>query len=191
LSDVATYSFYPTKNMTTGEGGMVTTRDPALARAVSLLRNHGMGKRYHHERVGTNARMTDIGAAIGRVQLGKLKERNLRRREIAAVYDVHLPAAVHTPTVAPATTHVYHQYTIRTERRDHFVAVCEEARIGYGIYYPIPCHQQRAFAAFKTETRLSATERAAAEVLSIPIRPDLSDREVEQVVDAITVGSKT
>ena len=191
LSDLATYSFYPTKNMTTGEGGMVTTRDPALADAVSLLRNHGMEKRYHHDRVGTNARMTDISAAIGRVQLRKVKAWNQRRREIAAVYDQHLADAVHIPTAAPATTHVFHQYTIRSERRDHFVTVCEEAGIGYGIYYPIPCHRQRAFAAYQTETPLPETERAAAEVLSIPIRPDLGDWEVERVVDAVAVGSKT
>lgn len=190
LSDLATYSFYPTKNMTTGEGGMVTTNNAELARAVALLRNHGMPQRYHHERVGTNARMTDISAAIGRVQLSKVEGWNERRRSIADVYDLHLPSAVRTPITAPGTQHVYHQYTIRSERRNHFVSVCEEAGIGYGIYYPIPCHRQPAFVAYSEKASLPETESAADQVLSIPIRPDLTDREVEQVVDAITVGGK-
>jgi len=191
LSDLATYSFYPTKNMTTGEGGMVTARDPELARAVALLRNHGMERRYHHDRVGMNARLTDIAAAIGRVQLTRLDGWNERRRQIAAIYDLHLAGVVDVPRAAPGVRHVYHQYTIRTERRDEVASVCETAGIGYGIYYPIPCHQQLAFAEYRTDPPLPETERAAKEVLSIPIRPDLTDREVEQVVDAIAVGVKT
>ncbi len=191
LSDLATYSFYPTKNMTTGEGGMVTTRDPVLARAVSLLRNHGMEQRYHHDRVGTNARMTDIAAAMGRIQLGKLEGWNGRRRRTAAVYDLHLAGTVSIPQNAPTTHHVYHQYTIRSERRDHFASACEDAGIGYGIYYPIPCHLQKAFARYKNDSPLPETEQAADEVLSVPIRPDLTDREVERVIDAIETGGKT
>lgn len=191
LSDLATYSFYPTKNMTTGEGGMITTNNDELAQNLALLRNHGMERRYHHDRIGTNARMTDIAAAIGRVQLQKLSDWNKRRRQTASIYDIHLPGSVCTPTTAPGTEHVYHQYTIRSDRRDHFVSVCEEAGVGYGIYYPIPCHLQPAFADFRTDSPLPATERAAEEVLSIPIRPDLTDREVEQVVDVITMGGKT
>jgi hypothetical protein len=100
LSDLSTYSFYPTKNMTTGEGGMVTGRDAELVARVKLLRNHGMKQRYHHDIIGGNARMTDLGAAIGRVQLRHVEDWNARRRQIASVYDLHLAGIVTTPRVA-------------------------------------------------------------------------------------------
>ncbi len=191
LSDLSTYSFYPTKNMTTGEGGMVTGRDPELVAAVKLLRNHGMERRYQHDSIGTNARLTDIGAAIGRVQLQKLAAWNERRRAIAELYDVHLAGVVTTPTAGANVEHVYHQYTVRSDRRDLLIAACDAAGVGYGIYYPIPCHRQRAFASFAGAADLAETDRAAAEVLSIPIRPDLSDEEVERVIDAIIKGAKS
>ncbi|MDJ0952947.1 MAG: DegT/DnrJ/EryC1/StrS family aminotransferase [Acidimicrobiia bacterium] len=190
-SDLATYSFYPTKNMTTGEGGMITGHDPELIAMVKLLRNHGMERRYHHDLVGTNARMTDLAAAIGRIQLRKLNAWNRRRREIAAIYDLHLAGVVRIPWVAPDTEHVYHQYTLRTERRGEIIASCEEAGVGYGIYYPIPCHRQRAFASIGRGPNLPETDHAAAEVLSLPMRPDLTDEEIERVIDAITKGAKT
>ena len=190
LSDLSTYSFYPTKNMTTGEGGMVTARDAELAAAVALLRNHGMDKRYHHDRVGMNARMTDIAAAIGRVQLAKLQDWNQRRRTIAAIYDLHLAGTVEIPRLAAGVHHVYHQYTVRTERRDHFTAVCDREGIGYGIYYPIPCHRQPAFADHAPDRLLPETDRAANEVVSLPIRPDLTDAEVDRIVETIVTGGK-
>jgi dTDP-4-amino-4,6-dideoxygalactose transaminase len=190
LSDLSAYSFYPTKNMTTGEGGMVTgTGD--LIEKVRLLRNHGMAQRYHHDIIGTNARMTDLGAAIGRVQLGKLAGWNERRREIAAAYDLHLAGVVKTPTVAPDTVHVYHQYTIRSSRRDNIIESCREAEIGFGIYYPIPCHRQAAFRQYATGRELPTTDRVAEEVLSLPMRPDLTDNEIERVIDAVNKGAKS
>ena len=190
LSDLSTYSFYPTKNMTTGEGGMVTSRNPDLIEAVRLQRNHGMQRRYHHDLVGTNARMTDIGAAIGRVQLKKIAGWNERRRAIAEIYDLHLAGIVGTPPVVANADHVYHQYTIRSEQRDAIVARCEEVGVGYGIYYPIPTHRQTAFARYATRRELVETDRAAATVLSIPIRPDLRQEDIEIVIDTITTGAK-
>lgn len=190
LSDLSTYSFYPTKNMTTGEGGIVTGHDHELIAKVKLLRNHGMEQRYHHDIIGTNARMTDMAAAIGRVQLGRIAAWNARRREIAAIYDLHLAGVVKTPFTASETEHVYHQYTVRSERREHIIESCRESGVGYGIYYPIPCHRQQAFRSFATEQELVETDRAAAEVLSVPIRPDLTETEVERVIDAITKGAK-
>jgi dTDP-4-amino-4,6-dideoxygalactose transaminase len=190
LGDLATYSFYPTKNMTTGEGGMVTGRDAELIGKVKLLRNHGMEQRYHHDLIGTNARMTDIGAAIGRAQLRKLSGWNDRRREIAAIYDTHLSGMVTTPSVATATIHVYHQYTIRSERRDDIIARCRDHGVGYGIYYPIPCHRQKAFRNGVVPD-LPETDRAADEVLSLPIRPDMTESEIERVIDAVTKGAKS
>jgi dTDP-4-amino-4,6-dideoxygalactose transaminase len=190
LSHLSTYSFYPTKNMTTGEGGMVTGRNSDLVARVKLLRNHGMEKRYHHDIVGTNARMTDMGAAIGRVQLRSIEQWNARRREIASIYDLHLAGVVTTPRVVATAEHVYHQYTLRSDRRKKIIASCEEAGVGYGIYYPIPCHRQEAFRHFASDQELAGTDRAAAEVLSVPIRPDLTDSEIERVIDAITKGAK-
>ena len=190
LSALSTYSFYPTKNMTTGEGGMVTGRDAELVAMAGLLRNHGMDKRYYHDIIGGNARMTDIAAAIGRIQLEQVEAWNGRRREIAATYDLHLAGIVTTPSVATDTMHVFHQYTIRSGRRDEIIASCREAGVGFGIYYPIPCHRQEAFAPY-TGDELVETDRAAAEVLSIPIRPDLTETEIECVIDAVTKGAKT
>ncbi len=191
LGSMSTYSFYPTKNMTTGEGGMVTSHDRELIARIKLLRNHGMEQRYHHDMVGSNARMTDMAAAIGRVQLTRMEGWNKRRREIAALYDLHLAGIVDIPTAASGVEHVYHQYTIRTANRDAVIAGCSAAGVGYGIYYPIPCHRQAAFAEFAGIADLPATDRAADEVLSIPIRPDLTEQEIEQVIDAVTKGAKS
>lgn len=179
----AAFSFYPTKNMTSGEGGMVVTNDPALARQVRLLRNQGMERRYANEVVGFNTRMTDIHAAIGRVQLGKLPEWTERRRANAARLDEGLRGVV-VPPVAPGAKHVYHQYTIRVDPRDRDL-IAEKLRlrgIGTGIYYPTPVHQ---LASFNIELDLPETQRAAAEVLSLPVHPSLSESDVNHIIEAV------
>ena len=180
-----TFSFYPTKNMTTGEGGMLTTHDAELADRVRLLREHGMKVRYHHDVVGYNFRMTDIAAAIGLAQLPKLAAFNDRRRAIAARYDAEL-RGVHTPTVRSGVTHVYHQYTVRVRRRDEFAERLKERGVGSAIYYPIPVHRQKPFVAlgYGDET-YPVTDRLTEEVLSIPVHPSLSDDEVATVVAAV------
>ena len=180
-----TFSFYPTKNMTTGEGGMLTTDDAELAERVRLLREHGMKVRYHHDVVGYNFRMTDIAAAIGLAQLPKLDGYNDRRREIAARYDRELRGVV-TPTVRPGVTHVYHQYTIRVQRRDEFAERLKERGVGSAIYYPIPVHRQKPFVALGYgDEAYPVTDRLTEEVLSIPVHPSLSDDEVAQVIGAV------
>ncbi|MGH2358702.1 MAG: DegT/DnrJ/EryC1/StrS family aminotransferase [Candidatus Limnocylindria bacterium] len=182
---VGTFSFYPTKNMTTGEGGMVTTGDVELADRVRLLREHGMAVRYHHDLVGYNFRMTDIHAAIGLAQLPKLAGYNRRRRAIAARYDAELRGVV-TPCVRPGVEHVYHQYTIRVARRDEFVERLAQRGVGSGVYYPIPVHRQKPFVALGYgEQRFPVSERLADEVLSIPVHPALSDDEAGVVIDAV------
>jgi dTDP-4-amino-4,6-dideoxygalactose transaminase len=182
---IGTFSFYPTKNMTTGEGGMVTTDDAELADRIRLLREHGMKVRYHHEVVGYNFRMTDLAAAIGLAQLPKLTEFNARRRAIAARYDAELHGVV-TPAVRPGVTHVYHQYTIRVRERDAFAERLKERGVGSAIYYPIPVHRQKPFVAlgFGTE-RYPVTERLTEQVLSIPVHPSLTDDEVATVIGAV------
>ena len=180
-----TFSFYPTKNMTTGEGGMITTHDGELAERVRLLREHGMKVRYHHEVVGYNFRMTDIAAAIGLAQLPKLPAYNERRRAIAARYDRELRGVL-TPFVRPAVTHVYHQYTIRVRDRDAFAETLKERGVGSAIYYPVPVHRQKPFIALGYgDDALPVTDRLTAQVLSIPVHPSLSDDEVSAVIGAV------
>ena len=179
----AMFSLYPTKNMTSGEGGMVSCATEEIARNVRLLRNQGMERRYENEVVGFNARMTDIHAAIGRVQLGKLPAWTARRQEIAARFDAELQGVI-VPPVAPEAVHVYHQYTIRvTGDRDAFgKALLDEYGIGTGVYYPIPNHE---LPSLKTEANLPETRRAADEVLSLPVHPSLSDADVDRVIAAV------
>jgi dTDP-4-amino-4,6-dideoxygalactose transaminase len=179
------FSFYPTKNMTTGEGGMITTADAELADRVRLMREHGMKVRYHHDTLGYNFRMTDIHASIGLAQLAKLGAGNARRRSIAARYDAELDGVI-TPAVQPGVTHVYHQYTIRVARRDEFAELLRERGVGTGIYYPIPVHRQKPFQALGYgDQRFPVTERLTEQVLSIPVHPSLTDEEVSIVIDAV------
>jgi len=179
------FSFYPTKNMTTGEGGMVTTSDPELADRVRLGREHGMRVRYHHESLGYNFRMTDIHAAIGLAQLAKLPAYNARRRQIAARYDAELRGVI-TPHVTEGMTHVYHQYTIRVPRRDEFVERLRERGVGSGVYYPIPVHRQKPFVALGYgEQRFPVSELLAGQVVSIPVHPSLTEDEVAIVIAAV------
>jgi perosamine synthetase len=182
------FSLYPTKNMTSGEGGMVSCATPEVARMVRLLRNQGMERRYENEVIGFNQRMTDVHAAIGRVQLTKLAGWTAQRRANAAFLDANLEGVI-TPPVADGAEHVYHQYTIRVpEGRDEFAkALAEEHGVGSGVYYPIPTHQ---LPSFKLELDLPVTARAAAEVLSLPVHPALSQADLEQIVAGVNAVAK-
>jgi dTDP-4-amino-4,6-dideoxygalactose transaminase len=179
------FSFYPTKNMTTGEGGMVTTDDAELAERMRLLREHGMKVRYHHDMVGYNFRMTDIAAAIGLAQLRKLAGYNDRRRAIAARYDAELRGVI-TPYVRPGVTHVYHQYTVGVRERDAFAEKLRERGVGSAIYYPIPVHRQKPYLDLGYGDQLfPATVALTERVLSIPVHPSLTDDEVATVIGAV------
>ncbi|MGC1207840.1 MAG: DegT/DnrJ/EryC1/StrS family aminotransferase [Ornithinimicrobium sp.] len=184
------FSLYPTKNMTSGEGGMVSCADAEIARGVRLLRNQGMEKQYANEIVGLNNRMTDLHAAIGRVQLTKIGGWTAKRQSNAAFLTEHL-RGVTTPTVREDCTHVYHQYTIRIpgasgpERDQVMVALREEHQVGSGVYYPIPNHELVSLARFAPERELVQTRRAADEVISLPVHPSLSDEDLERIVNAV------
>jgi perosamine synthetase len=179
------FSFYPTKNMTTGEGGMITTADREFADRVRLLREHGMRVRYHHDVLGYNFRMTDIHASIGLAQLAKLPDYNRRRRENAARYDRELRGVI-TPAVRAGVTHVYHQYTLRVNRRDEFVERLTQRGVGTGVYYPIPVHRQAPLvAAGYGDQRFPVSELLAEQVVSIPVHPSLNDEEVTSVIEAV------
>ncbi len=184
----AMFSLYPTKNMTSGEGGMVSCADDEMVRMMRLLRNQGMERRYENEVVGFNARMTDVHAAIGRVQLGKLGGWTKQRQENGAFLSSHLEGVV-VPPVAEGATHVYHQYTIRVaEDRDGFAkALADEHGIGSGVYYPIPNHR---LPSFDLTLDLPETEKAAAEALSLPVHPSLSQADLERVVAGVNALAK-
>ncbi|MGN8026965.1 DegT/DnrJ/EryC1/StrS family aminotransferase [Microbacterium sp. 22242] len=186
FGEFAMFSLYPTKNMTSGEGGMVSTATDEIARMVKLLRNQGMERQYENEVIGFNARMTDIHAAIGRVQLTKVDAWTKTRQDNAAFFDANLRGVV-VPPVADAAVHVYHQYTIRVpEDRDGFVkALKEEHSVGAGVYYPIPNHRLPSLTRFAPGVELPETERAAREVVSLPVHPSLSQNDLERIVVAV------
>lgn len=191
IGDFAMFSLYPTKNMTSGEGGMVSCGNDVIARNIRVLRNQGMEKQYENEVVGFNARMTDIHAAIGRVQLTKVDEWTASRQRNAAVLNEGLAGAagVQTPRVADDVVHVYHQYTIRVDagERDRIrQALQDEHNIGSGVYYPIPNHRLPSLAKFAPGLELPETERAANEVLSLPVHPSLGKGDLERIVTAVT-----
>jgi len=184
----ASFSFYPTKNMTSGEGGMVTTPSAEVARAVRVLRNQGMERRYENEVIGFNTRMTDIHAAIGRVQLTKLVGWTAKRQKNAAFLSANLRGVVAPPT-ADGAVHVFHQYTVRVvdHDRDAFAVELGKRGVGSGVYYPTPIHR---LPSFKLELDLPTTEVAATQVLSLPVYPSLTQRQLEAIVEAVNAVAK-
>jgi perosamine synthetase len=183
----AAFSLYATKNMTTGEGGFVTTDDDRLADWIRLYRNQGMRKRYHHEILGFNFRLTDIGAAIGLVQLDKLDRNTAARQEIATRYDASfadLPIGL--PARPEGRKHVFHQYTIGVgPARDAIVTDLAEHGVAAGIYYPVPVHRQPYVLERGLRAELPVTDRIAAGCLSLPIYPGLTEAEGRQVIAAV------
>ncbi len=186
LGLAACFSFYPTKNMIAGEGGMVTTNDDALAERARLIRSHGSPQRYHHDMMGYNYRMMDLTAAIALVQLGRLEAWNEQRIANAAYLSAHLTGVV-TPAVRPGVRHVFHQYTVRVPggRRDDLRAALRQAEIGSEVYYPIPVHQQVFYRQLGYADHLPVTEQASQEVLSLPVHPALSQADLERIVQEV------
>ena len=182
------FSLYATKNMTTAEGGFVTTDDDTLADWLRLYRNQGMRARYQFEMLGFNYRMTDLAAAIGLAQLAKLPRNTARRQEIAARYDAafgELPIGL--PITPDSRTHVFHQYTLNVGgARDAIVADLREAGVGADIYYPIPVHRQSYIMERGLHAELPVTDDAAARTLALPMFPGLTDAEQDQVIAAVT-----
>jgi len=179
----AMFSLYPTKNMTSGEGGMVACADGELERAIRLLRNQGMERAYHNEVVGLNCRMTDINAAIGRVQLTRVLGWNEQRRRNADRLNAEL-RGVTTPVTRPGAVHVFHQYTVRIpEDRDRVAGELRDRfGVGSGTFYPVPVHR---LGPFQVPVELPETNRAAAEALSLPIGPHLADGDLERIIEAV------
>ena len=180
------FSFYPTKNMTTGEGGIITTNDNEIFEIANSIRNHGREKTkwgYEHGRIGYNYRMTDISAAIGLEQLRKLPRFLKKRRENAKFYDKNLEN-VETPHILEGAKHAYHQYTIKCKNRDKLLEELKKNEIGFGIYYPKPLHKYIHLEKFG-HNDLKVSERLVNEVVSLPVHPALTKEELEKVVDVI------
>jgi len=183
----ACYSFYPTKNMTTVEGGMITTNDAAIAERARLLRDHGSAHRYQHDLLGYNMRLTDVQAAIGLSQLRKIDALTAQRCANAEYLNHGLKGlkGVETPRVRPSAQHVYHQYTIRVPERDWLAARLGENGIGVGIHYPTPIHQQPLYRQKGYVDRLPNAEQACREVLSLPVHPSLSRADLDCIVETL------
>lgn len=186
---IGCFSFYATKNITTGEGGMITTQDPQLARRLRMLRDHGQSAKYVHEILGLNFRMTELQAVLGIGQLQHIDAWNDRRRTIAAFYDQHLRGA-RPVAITPNSTPVYHLYTVRLSPglRDAVRERLKEAGIETGIHYPTPVYRQPLYQRLGYNDSLPVAEAAAREVLSIPIHPALRDDEVRYVVEALNAA---
>jgi perosamine synthetase len=180
------FSLYATKNMTTAEGGFVTTADAGLADWLRVYRNQGMRSRYQFEMLGFNFRMTDIAAAIGLVQLAKLERNTRRRQDLAAQYtEVFGDLPVKTPTVPEGRSHVFHQYTIDVgAARDAILAELREAGVGADVYYPIPVHRQAYIMERGLHADLPVTDAAAVRTIALPIYPGLSESEQATVIQS-------
>ena len=197
LGDAAAFSFYPTKNLSAfGDAGLVTTASEAIDEHVRSLRAHGMKRRYYHDEIGWNSRLDSIQAAILEVKLRHLPRWNQQRREIAARYDQLLQSAglaadsitngLVLPYTDPRAHHIFHQYVIRAPRRDALRQYLTDRHIGSEIYYPLPLHLQTSLAYLGyTKGDFPESERAAAEVLALPIYPELREDEQQTVVEAI------
>jgi len=199
LGDAAAFSFYPTKNLSAaGDAGMVTTNSGELAERVRMLRQHGMRRRYHHDEVGWNARMDGLQGAVLTVKLKYIDQWNHARRAVARRYHALFHAAglvesgtrpVHGVVLShevAGSRHVWHQYVIRTSRRNELRAFLADRRIGSEIYYPAPLHMQEALKGLGYgEGSFPEAERAAREVLALPIFPELREDEQQAVVQAV------
>ncbi len=176
------FSLYATKNIMSAEGGMVTTDDDTIAEKMRMLRNHGMKRRYYHDMLGYNFRMTDLHAAIGLAQVNRLEDFTAKRRANAEYLSAHIKNVI-TPQVMPGNNHVWHQYTIRVDgnRRDTAVKQLNDAGIGTGIFYPVPVHRQTFVRRIVGDVSLPVTEKLAKEVISLPVHPQLSPQDLEKI----------
>lgn len=191
FGDLACFSFYATKNMITGEGGMVTSGSRALDDQLRLIVNHGQSEKYLHTRLGYNYRMTDMAAAIGLVQLKRLEDFNERRRKNAAYYNTHLAVkGLVTPVTPAGMQPVFHQYVVRlTEEfpmsREEFMDYLKGHGIGSAIHYPIPLHRQPVFGLRNDPDPCPVATRLAGSVLSLPVHPSVEEKQLAYICDTI------
>lgn len=188
IGDAAAFSFYPGKNLGAyGDGGIVTTSDETIARGVAMQRNYGQSRKYNHDTMGFNSRLDTIQAAVLRVKLQYLEEWNLSRRRIAGLYREALSGMPVVPPADPKdSTHVYHLFVIRTERRDELLSFLHRRGVAAGIHYPIPIHLQRAYSALGYRAgNFPVAERLAKEILSLPLYPEMTESDVCRVAETV------
>jgi len=185
FGDAACFSFYPSKNLTVcGDGGIVLSNNQEIIKNVKVLRNHGRSDKYYHYVLGFNLRFNEIQAAIGKVMLSKLKKGNELRRKIAKYYNKNLTDKVIKPIEESWATHVYHMYTIRTQKRDELKTFLTKQGIGTGIHYLVPIHKQPVFSQYNKQ-KLPFTEEVSKTTISLPMFPNITQNQMGYVVNAV------
>ncbi len=180
------HSFFPSKNLGCfGDGGMITTQSDDMASSLKILRNHGSERRYYHDVIGYNSRLDEIQAAILRVKLKRIEQFNENRRRVAHHYNDLLKDLVTTPQEDGIGVHVFHQYTILTEKRELIMQALSDEQVANAIYYPVPLHQQTVFRDKTATQRLPVTERVSEQCMSLPIYPELGNESVEHIASII------
>ena len=188
FGEVAAFSFYPTKNMTTSEGGIVLTDDEEIMERARLLVNHGSPQKYHHDILGYNYRMTNISAAIGLVQFKKLEKFNEQRQANAEILTDGLSDLdwLKTPVIPEDRAHVFHQYTIRTDYRNELLEYLKDNEIGYGIHYPMPAYEQSLYQKLGyKDISCPVAEKLCDQVVSLPVHPALSEEDIDYIIDKL------
>jgi dTDP-4-amino-4,6-dideoxygalactose transaminase len=192
MGDVAAFSFFPSKNLGCyGDGGMVTTQSDAMAEKLRMLRNHGSKVRYYHDIVGYNSRLDELQAVVLRAKMPLIDRYNQERRRVAHRYNAGLAGLnVQTPFEDGVGLHVYHQYTLLTDDRAAIQQALTAQKIASAVYYPVPLHQQKVFAAIAAGSSFPVTESVAERCLSLPIYPELSNEAVDEVCGVIRQALK-
>jgi len=188
FGEVAAFSFYPTKNMTASEGGIVLTDDEEIMERARLLVNHGSPQKYHHDILGYNYRMTNISAAIGLIQFKKLEKFNEQRQANAEILTDGLSDLdwLKTPVIPEDRAHVFHQYTIRTDYRNELLEYLKDNEIGYGIHYPMPAYEQSLYQKLGyKDIRCPVAEKLCDQVVSLPVHPALSEEDIDYIIDKL------
>ena len=186
IGDVGCHSFFPSKNLGCyGDGGLITTNEDAIAEQLLMLRNHGSKERYHHDIIGYNSRLDELQAVILRIKLKHIEEFNAGRRRAAHYYSESLKDLVTPPYEDGIGTHVYHQYTALSSKRETIMQALTAKKIACAVYYPIPLHQQKVFADQYGKITLPVTEKVASECFSLPIFPELTTAQIDSIVEVI------
>ena len=192
IGKIGCFSFYPTKNMNTGEGGIATTDDKEIADKCKIFRNHGQEGKYVHTHLGYNYRMNEIQAAIGLVQLKKLDSNNKKRMENARILLEGLRniKEIVLPAVLENNIHVFHQFVIRVKNRDVFRNIMEKSGVETAVHYPHPIYKNTLYQKLGYRDNLIETEKASMEVVSLPVHPNLTNKDLETIIDAVKTSVK-
>jgi len=187
IGHIGCFSFFPSKNLGGyGDGGLITTNSDTYAKSMLSLRNHGSEVRYYHDEIGYNSRLDELQACIIRVKFRHINRFNSERRRVAHRYNLQLKdLPIQIPKESEGSSHVYHQYTLLTKNRDRVMKALADNQIASAIYYPVPLHRQKAFGATFSSVSLPVTEKASEQCMSLPIYPEMSDAQVDEVAEVV------